>query len=167
MHLLVRGLGKLSRDCFAISWRVMGPVESKTRTYHRRARSGRTAGWQGGVKQDWMPTELFAKQTSFPRTFQTIENTSLECFPRNTNKQNPMQTDGGTKPAIDNWFITGLSAVNPRFIPGLSPGWEALFLPGSWPVFRRLFVSVNPFHARHFRENVVLLSSGQSSLSAP
>ena len=35
-------------------------VESKTRTYHGRVGSGRTAGWRGGVGQDWLPTELFA-----------------------------------------------------------------------------------------------------------
>ena len=35
---------------------------------------------------------------------------------------------------------------------GLSPRREALFVPGCWPVYRRLFVSVNSFHARHVRE---------------
>ena len=37
---------------------------------------------------------------------------------------------------------------------GLSPGREALCVPGCWPVDRRLLVSVNPFHARHCREPV-------------
>ena len=41
---------------------------------------------------------------------------------------------------------------NHRFIRGLSAGREALFLPGCRPVERRLFVSVNRFHARHVRE---------------
>ena len=36
------------------------PVKSKTRTYHGRVASGRTAGWRGGVGQDRMPTELRA-----------------------------------------------------------------------------------------------------------
>ena len=39
---------------------IIIPVESKTRTYHGQVGSGRTAGWRGGVGQDWMPTELFA-----------------------------------------------------------------------------------------------------------
>ena len=36
------------------------PVESKTRTYHGRVASGRTAGWRGGVGQDCSPIELCA-----------------------------------------------------------------------------------------------------------
>ena len=48
--------------------------------------------------------------------------------------------------------ITGWPAVYPRFIRGLSAGWEALFVPGCRPVERRLFVSINPFHARYVRE---------------
>ena len=51
------------------------------------------------------------------------------------------KTDRGTKPAVDNRLITDLSPVR-----------EALFVPGCRPVERRLFVSVNPFHARHVRE---------------
>ena len=46
----------------------------------------------------------------------------------------------------------GWQPVHHRFITGLSPGREALFLPGCWPVDRRLFVSVNPFDARNVRE---------------
>ena len=65
-------------------------VESKTRTYHGRAGSGRTEEWRSGVAQDWMPTELFAQETWVSRTFQRIEHTSPECFSRSTNKQNPM-----------------------------------------------------------------------------
>ena len=36
------------------------PVESKTRTYHRRVASGRTAGWRGRVGQDCSPIEVCA-----------------------------------------------------------------------------------------------------------
>ena len=36
------------------------PVESRTRTHHRRVGSGRTARWRGGAGQDWMPTKQFA-----------------------------------------------------------------------------------------------------------
>ena len=66
------------------------PIESKTRTYHGRVGSGRTAGWRGGVGQDWVPTEMFAQETSLPRTLQSIEETSLERLSRSTNKRNPM-----------------------------------------------------------------------------
>ena len=65
-------------------------VESKTRTYHKRVGSGRTAGWPGGVGQDWVPTELLAQETSFPCTFPSIANTSPERLSRSTNKRIPM-----------------------------------------------------------------------------
>ena len=38
-------------------------------------------------------------------------------------------------------------------IRGWSAGPRALFVPGCWPVCRRLFVFVNLSHARHVREN--------------
>ena len=66
------------------------PVESKTRTYHGRVGSRRTAGRRGSAGQDGMPTEQFAQETSVPRTPQSIENTSPERLPRSTNKRNPM-----------------------------------------------------------------------------
>ena len=47
------------------------------------------------------------------------------------------------------------SAFDKRFVSGLSPGREALFVPGCRPVDRRLFVFVNPFHARHVREKII------------
>ena len=70
-------------------------VESKTRTYLGRVGSGRTAGWRGGVGQDWVPTELFAQETSLPRTFQSIANTSSECLFRCGNPSNfkPIRID--------------------------------------------------------------------------
>ena len=43
---------------------------------------------------------------------------------------------------------------NQQLTTGLSAGREALFVPGCRPVERRLFFSVNPFHARHVREPV-------------
>ena len=64
-------------------------VESKTRTYHGRVGSGRTAGRRGGAGQDWMPTDQNAQETSVPRTPQGIDATSPECFSRSTNKRNP------------------------------------------------------------------------------
>ena len=51
---------------------------------------------------------------------------------------------------------------NQRLIRRLPPGREALFVPGCLPVYRILFVSVNPVHARHVRE-----TGSQSNLSNP
>ena len=53
------------------------------------------------------------------------------------------------------------SAVDPRVIRDLSPGRKALFVLGCLPVYRRLFVSVNPFHA------TVRESSARSSCRHP
>ena len=61
------------------------PVESKTRTYYRRVGTERTAEWPGGVRQDWVPTELFAQETRVPGTLYSIEDTS-SCLPRCTKK---------------------------------------------------------------------------------
>ena len=47
------------------------------------------------------------------------------------------------------------SAVDKRFVSGLSPGRDALFVPRCTLVDRRLFVFVNPFHARHVREYIL------------
>ena len=69
---------------------IFRPVESKTQTYYGQFGSRRTAGKRGGVGHDWMPTELFAQETSLPRTFHSIENTLLERLPRRRNKRNPM-----------------------------------------------------------------------------
>ena len=44
------------------------------------------------------------------------------------------------------------SAVDERLTSGLTAKREALFVLSCWPVDRRLFVFVNPFHARHVRE---------------
>ena len=65
-------------------------VESKTRTYHGRFGSRRTAGRRGGAGQDGTPTEQFAQKTSVPHTLKSIEDTSLERLRRSTNKRNPM-----------------------------------------------------------------------------
>ena len=42
-----------------------------------------------------MPTKLFAQETKVHRSLQGIEETSLQRLSRNTNKRNPMSTDGG------------------------------------------------------------------------
>ena len=57
-----------------------------------------------------------------PPFFKGIEDTSLQRFPRTTNKRNPMLTDGGTKPIV----YHGLPAVNLRVISRTKAG----FVPG-------------------------------------
>ena len=54
------------------------------------------------------------------------------------------------KPYVNRWRKK--TAVDPRLITGLTAGRKALFLPGCQPVERRLFVFVNPYHARNVRE---------------
>ena len=65
-------------------------VESKTRTYHGRVGTERTARRRDGVGQNWTPTEQFAQETRIPRTLEGIEKILHELFSRSTNKRNPM-----------------------------------------------------------------------------
>ena len=46
------------------------PVESEARTDHGRVGSGRPAERPGGVRQDWVPMELFAQETKVYCTLQ-------------------------------------------------------------------------------------------------
>ena len=66
-----------------------------------------------------------------------------------------LQKHEQAKSYVNRWRnkTRGWQPVHNRFIRDLSAGREALFVPGCWPVDRRLFVSVNPFHARHVRES--------------
>ena len=65
-------------------------VEYKTRIYHGRVGSGRTAGRPGGAGQYGTRTEQIAQGTSIPHTLQGIEETSPEYLSGSTNKRNPM-----------------------------------------------------------------------------
>ena len=47
-----------------------------------------------------------------------------------------------------------MEEYNERLTRGLAAGRRPLFVPGCWPVDRRLFVSVNFFHARHVRKKL-------------
>ena len=71
-------------DCCFATCRIQNP------DIPRGVGSRRKAWPRGGVGQDWTPTEQFAHETSVPRTFQGIEETSPERLSRSTNKQNPM-----------------------------------------------------------------------------
>ena len=120
------------------------PVNSKTQTYHGRVGSGRTARWRGGIGQDWLPTELFAQETSLPRTLHSIEDTSPENLPRRTNKRNPMYTDGGTKRAVDPQLTRGSSPVDPRFITGTRSALSSWLLTS----VQTLFYLCKPFSCK-------------------
>ena len=67
----------------------------------------------------------------------------LNVFPEARTSEILCKPNAGTKSPVDEQFIRGLTA-----------GREAVFVPGCRPVDRRLFVSVNPFHARRVRESV-------------
>ena len=105
-----------------------------------RVGSERRAEHLGKVGQDWVPTELSAQETKGFRSLQGIEETCLQPTSRSTNKQNPMSTEGVTKSAVDHCFISGLS-----------PGHKARLVIGCQTMEQHLFVSFNPFHARHVR----------------
>ena len=145
----------------------------ENRTYHERFRSGRTAGRPGGVGQGCVPTDAFANETRVPltrqgieekpggvgqdcmpaeffalgrilsRTFQSIYDTSLERFFRSTNKRNPIETSGGSKPLVDNWFITVLTLVHRQD--------EKLSFPLAADQWTDV-VFCKPIHAKHVRE---------------
>ena len=128
-------------------------VEAKTRTYHRQAGSGRTAGQPGGVRQDRLPTELFAKATSVPRTLQGIEDTLPERSPRDK-KKDPMATDCGNKST--SWW-----AVYVRFSRGTRSA-LCFWLLTSGPM---LFCRCKPFWCRAFPEKVHTFNNNELSNS--
>ena len=109
------------------------PVESKTRTYHGRVGSERTAGWRGGVEQDQMPSELFAWEKSVPRNLRSIAERRLNDFPEVRTNEILCKPMKGPKPALDPQVTHGSSPVHHRFDPlfmrRLSVGREAIFLP--------------------------------------
>ena len=67
----------------------MQGMSGKTRTYHGRVGSKRTAKRLGGVRQDLLPTEPFAKnhKSTPPQRYREM---SRQCFTRGTNKRNSM-----------------------------------------------------------------------------
>ena len=114
------------------------PVESKTRTYHGRvgAAHGGAAG-PGRAGQDGTPTDWFAQVTTDPRSPQASWTTVL---------------NDSSEARTTEFLCKPMEERQPRSTSGLSAGPRALFVPGCWPVCRRFFVFVNPFHARHVRE---------------
>ena len=123
------------------------PVESKTRTHNGRVGSARRRA-DGGAGRRWakqgadISVALEANSPSGPPAHcRQLFRTSLRKHEQR-------------KSYVNRWRnkTRGWPAVYHRLIRGLSPGPRALFVAGCWPVYRRLFVSVNPFHARHVRE---------------
>ena len=74
-----------------------------------------------------------------PLALQRIEDTVLDVF-----------SEARTNESL----FKPTEEQNPRLTSGVSPERKALFVPGCLPVYRRLFVSVNLFYARHVREPV-------------
>ena len=112
------------------------PVESETRTYQGRVGSGRTAGRRGGAGQD-------ADRTVRP-------GDKRPAYPPRHRKTNVLNVSPEAR--TSEILCKPMEEHNDRLTSGLSAGREALFIPGCSPVDRCLFVSVNPFHARHIRE---------------
>ena len=97
-------------------------VESKTRTYHGRFGSARrTAERRGAAGLD----RTGPRRVGWPRSHLSLYpprvswTTVLNAPLLARTNGNPMETDGGTKPTVDN-----------RFIRGFSAGPRALFVPG-------------------------------------
>ena len=84
------------------------PVESKTRTYHGRVGSGRTAGRTAG------PGRTERRQNSSPRKQASLvppkasRTRPLNVFPEARTSKILYKPNAGTKSAVDKRFVTGL-----------------------------------------------------------
>ena len=97
---------------------VESPVESKTRTYHGRVGSRRTAGWRArlgrtGCQQNCSPRRLASLVSS-----KASKTRRLNISPEARTSEILCKPNSGTKSPVDG-----------RFIRGLSLGREALFAP--------------------------------------
>ena len=126
---------------------------SSPKPEHTTGGSGR-----GARRGDWAGSgRIGCQQNCSPRKQRSLvpskasKKRRLSVSPEARTSETLRKPNAGTKSAVDNQFIRGLSA-----------GPRALFLPGCWPEDRRL-VSVNPCHARNVRE--FILVAGQSRFS--
>ena len=87
-----------------------------------------------------------APETTLSLALQRIENTVLNVPSKARTVYFVLKTDGGTKRAVDQRFIRGLSAVDQRDEKRSS------YLAAEQCTDAYVFVSVNPFHARHVRD---------------
>ena len=144
-HFVFPAAQMADRSCNGMSKTVVQgkSVEYKTRTYHGRGGLERPAGQPEEVGQDWLPTELFAQEKTVHRSLQGFEETCKDS-------QEARTSEILCKPTTEqNQRLTRcLSTVYHRFISGK----RSVFVPCFRPVERRLFISINPFHARHVRE---------------
>ena len=99
-------------------------------------RSG--AARRSGAGQDGTPTGRFAHETTVPLAPRGSKTTVLNDSPEARTKE---------------ILCKPMGEHNERLTRGLSAGPRALFVPGCRPMDRRLFVPVNPFHARHVGTN--------------
>ena len=118
--------------------RIQNPDEpraTRVRAAHDRA-ARRRGAWQDGT-----PTDLFAQDTT------ALVPSNASCKPVCNDSSDARTSEILCKP---------MGAQNQRLITVLPAGRRPLFVPDCWPMDRRLFVSVKPFHARHIHQyNVV------------
>ena len=100
------------------------PVESKTRTYHERVESGRPAERPGGVRQDWVPTELFAQETKVPCTSKASKKRRFNVSPEAQTNEILCKAMEEQKPRL----TRSLSPVYPRFITGTTSAFSSWLL---------------------------------------
>ena len=146
-------LGMIERrgDIFR-TWRdVFFSDQSYPKPWHTTGGSGRAAhgGTDGRGAPGWVGRRRVCSRRTQPSLVpsRASKTTVLNISSEARKREIFIKTVGGTKPAVDN-----------RLISGLSPGREALFVPGCWPMYRRLFVFVSPFYARHVREKEKIYS---------
>ena len=119
--------------------------------------AARGDGWSRSYQPETLAATLKSRVGSanspcasrYNDTLQGIENTTPERSPEARTKEILFKPMEEQSPRL----TTGWQPVHPRFIRGLSPGREALFLPGCWPLSRRFFVPVTYFDARHVWES--------------
>ena len=118
------------------------PAESKTRTYHGRVRARRRTaecpGRAGPGNSVRRPIGSHRRQPSI--------------LPSRASKTTVLNVSWGARTKQSLW--KPMAEYDNRLTSGLSAGRRPLLIPGCWPVYRRLFVSVNRFHARHVRGQV-------------
>ena len=101
---------KFSRDCqpFVIFLSSLLTCRIQNPDIPQAGRGGPAhRGWRGGAGQDRMPTGRFAQKTTVPLALLNVENNCFERLSGSTNKRNPMYTDGGAKPAVNQQLISG------------------------------------------------------------
>ena len=131
--MLLRDVSNLlGMPCWSKACRIQNP--DIPRAGRVGAAHGGAAG-RGGAGQDRTPTDRFDQKTSVPRTFQVQHRRQLSWTSFQKHKQ--------AKYFLNQW----------RNKVSIWPAERnPLFVPGFWPMGRRLFVLVNPRYARQVRD---------------